>query len=327
MHEGKNKNLNFFIEDSKLLTDAAVSVSFKAKVNCCVLNNLKGATCCCLKQGDTDKRAWPSGSEEAVICFAMYLLVRDALCGNPLATVKSKVASVNCGANDNCFFITWKVKSKISSIRKSLGMALKVLNPSKIFTDYSRCVREIGGRPVREHFNYVANEIALSLKDSIDCGVVGRIDLRKIENSHIDDLLKVLVNKIRVSDVTGNKQKPSGHSECSHEEYTELKVDGWEADVVRDYINAKLRGVPVVICSKTVMVGLPQSKWNTAAAKLKRLIKDYVQLKHAKVGNDLAIVMGYAMIANADVCCSDVKSLIKNKITASEVEKAINKAF
>jgi hypothetical protein len=274
--------------------------------------------------GKDGEKAWPSGAEESCLCYVLYLVVRNMLCGDPLATMRSKVGSVNCGANDGCFFITWTVKGNGSAVRKSLGMAIKSLNPGKLFADYSRCVRDAGGKPKREHFNHVAHELAQSLKDQITCGVVGTI---RLEKDKLEDIVETVAKKVQVAAVAGSKQKPNEHVECDHGEMTEVKIDGWQAFVAREYINAKVKGISSMLGNKQLILSAKPKQWDVIVPKLKRLVKDYVKAKYARVGDELQALLGYKSIASADICSMDVRDMIKNKITSSEVEKAINSAL
>lgn len=347
MLEGKKKGLSIFVERTPLVGDVAVCLSFKAKVNTCALNKLKGpgVSCCNLVQvlegqNDCPEHAFPQGSEEACLCYALYLTVNNALCGDPLATARSKVGAVHCCSHDGYFCISYTTKGTASAVRKSLGIALRNLGPGKVFSVYAHCVRSLGGKPKREYFNYVADEITKSIDNEVSCGLIGNIRIVdkevKQENGstkklsakeQLENMLDVLVNKLNPGSVKGSKQKPADHTECDHSNVTELKVSGWGAFAVRDYVSAKVKGLSAVVGSKSVIVSVKPKQWETLASKLKKYTKDYVANKYAKVGDELPAIMGYLMLTTGSVCCGDARDVIKNKVKSSEVEKAINSAL
>lgn len=326
MLEAKKSNIHLFVERTSLVGDVAVCISFKSKLSSCTLNNLKGSCRC---------SCFPSGSEEACMAYATYLVVKNTLCGDPLATARSKVGDVECGAHNGYFFMSWKVKGTGSAVRKSLGMALRCLAPGKFYSVYSHCVKEVGGSANRDCFNYVAEELTKSIKDQVHCGVVGNIRLYKTDPTtkkevkalDLDDMLSVLSKKLNPSAVKGAKHEPKDHKPCNHSEYTEVKVNGWAAFAVKDYISAKVRGLTPVVCDKYIILNVKSSRWDGLSKKIKSYVKDYVQQKHAKVKDDLPAVMGYMALASASVGCTDVYQMVKSDIKAGDVERAINSAL
>ncbi len=322
MIDGKKDNLTLFIDRTSLVGDVGVGISFKSKLSSCCLARLKGSCGC---------ECFPDGSEEACLCFAIFLLIRTNLAGSPLATKRSKVGDVECGYNNGYFTISWNVKGTGSSVRKSLGIALKCLVPYKLYSAYSNCVRECKGSTNREYFNYAANEILQSLKDNIHCGVVGNIRLEK-KNSEtkktepaldIDAMLKILHNKVVLESVSGTKTKPSNES-CKHEELTEIKSSGVSSYLLQSYISSKIKGANPTICGNYVMMPVKSSKWDTMRAKLKKDLKDYVKQKYHPVNDDLCCLLGYMMLSTGSVACPDIKSMIKSGFKSSNAESSIN---
>lgn len=182
MIESKKGNISLFLQRTPLVADVAVCISFTAKCSGCTLNKLISGGCGgCTTLTPPDKKCpepiqcFPEGSEESCLCYALYLVVRSALCGDPLATAKSKVGSVDCGFNNGSFFICWRVKGTGSAVRKSLGIALKSINPAKYYSVYDHCMKSIGRKSDRSNFTYVANALVKNIKDEIVCGVVGNI--------------------------------------------------------------------------------------------------------------------------------------------------------
>lgn len=414
--EAKKQNISLFIKRTPLVGDVAVSISFNAKLNGCTLASLKsGVSCSCTTTIKTkDKKGneveenvscFPAGSEETCLCYAQYLVIQNALCGDPLATARTKVGSVDCGLNNGKFFICWRVKGTGSAVRKSLNFAIKSLNPAKYFSVYDYCVKSLGRKSNRDHFNYVADLLVSSIKSELCCGVVGNIktgaptkkgagkkhsgqnkkskspskkskskkmsielpkettpepvsEIQKqnadinmeqdysstlsdnLENTALADIepvrggasnlaeamLDVLYSKLKLTS-SSKGQKPDEHINCEHSSSVELKVTGWHSYVVRDYINAKIKGMPSTFTNTGILLSVDPKKWETLSSKIKSSVKDYVKMKYEKVGSELANIVAYIVMSNAYVSCSDVKGILKNGLSIIDVEKIIKEAL
>ena len=326
MIEDKKGNLHLFIERAGLVGDVAVCLCFETKASACCLCKLSNAPSC---------GCFPEGSEEACLCYAIYLLVKQVLCGDPLATSKSKVGAVDCGLHNGKFFITWKIKGTTSAVRKSLGLALKCLAPSKLYNTYAQCVKLCGGRPSKETFAYAVSEINRSLSQMVHCGVIGNIRIEKQDpkskkvSPAIDmkSMLDTLSKKLVISSPSGNKQKPSNHTSCDHSQYVELKTTGWGSFVVKEYLAAKVKGLTVMHCDKGLLLHIPHNKYSAMSDKLKKNVKDYVEQRYKKVGDQLPAIMGYMMLSSAEVCCDDVHRMIKSGVKYTDVEKQISNSL
>jgi hypothetical protein len=322
MIEGKKDNLTLFIDRTSLVGDVGVGISFKSKMSACCLSKLKGSCSC---------NCFPNGGEEACLCFSIFLAVRNVLCGSPLATKRSKVGDVECGFNNGYFTVSWNVKGTASSVRKSLGMALKCFNPYKLYTSYGNCVRECGGSTNRDYFNYAANEVLSSLKDNIHCGVVGNIRLerknattKKTEPAiNINDMLKILHNKVALESASGTKTKPP-NSDCQHENLTEIKSCGVASYLLHNYISTKAKGVNPAICGNYVLLPIKSSRWDTMRTSLKKGVKDYAKQKFHPVNDQLGLILGYMMLSTGTVACPDIKSMIKSDLKSSGAESLLN---
>lgn len=315
MIESSKKNLSILFEPISSVGDVAVCVSFKVKMSSCCLNKIKGMCDC---------KCFPSGSEEAVLCYALYLTVQEKLCGNPLATSKSKVGSVDCCVHEGSFSITWNVKGTASSIRKSIGIMLKCLSPGKVYSTYAACVKAVGGKPVRDSFNHVAQTITKSIESDVSCALVGKGKLKK---EALDAMLEVLHKKLDPSKVDGAKHEPRDHTACDHSDKTEIKTHGWHSLCVKDYLTSKLHGVPIAVCDKYLLLNIKQSLYDTQRPKLKKNVKDYVAAKYIKVGDSLEAMMSYAAISSSQMCASSIRTLLKANLKAHDVESAISSSL
>lgn len=317
MLEGKKAGLTLYVASTKLVGDVAVSVCFPANVDSCTLAKLNNGCNC-------GSDCFPSGSEEAAVCHALFLSVRQILCGDPLAVSKSKVGDCTSSAHNGQFYINWKVKGTVSAVRKSIGLAVKVLNPAKMYAIYQRCIRELGSTPKRESFAYVADQIKSSIKSSLTVGVVGNI---KCDKDKLEGMLDVISKKHNVSAVDGSKSKPDNHVKCDHSSHTELKISGWSAAVLADYLTSKVRGLNVMQCNNSLLLPIKPNQWDALAKKLKSGVKEYVKTKYERVATDLPEVFGYLSLSSTSLCACDVKTMINNKLNTSSVESAILKGL
>lgn len=314
MLEGKKGGVSVLIAPTNAVGDVAVSLSFDLAVDGCALARLNGGC-------DCHSKCFPQGSEEAAVCFALFAAVEQTLCGDPLAVKKTKVGSVHCGAHNGSFFMNWKVKGNVSSVRKSLGMALHVLNPEKMFSAYQRYVRILGGSPDRDTFNHVADEVAKAAKN-VQVVVVGNI---KATKEKLDQMLDVISKKHDVQSVSGSKKKPSGHVPCDHNLHTELKSAGWATAVLSDYIQYRVRGLIPLVCNKTLLLPVKPTQWDTIAKKIKKGVKDYANAKYGKVGEALPAIFSYLAVSSAQLGAADVKSALSSKMSADSIADAISK--
>lgn len=317
MIESKKGGLSIFLESTKLVGDVSVGLCFELACNGCAFNRLCGVSDCA-------SQCFPLGAEEAALGYALASAVRQVLCGDPLAVSKTKVGSVECVAHNGHLGLNWKVKGTGSAIRKSLGMALKVLDPAKMFPAYSRYIKQLGGSPDKDSFNYVADAAAKAIKSDLTIGILGNT---KLDNDTINAMLEILSKKHNVSSTKGSKSKPAGHSACDHSNLSEVKISGWSSAVLADYIRSKVKGLDPILCDKHLLLPIKDSQWKTLAAKLKKGVKDFAQAKYAKVGDNLPAVFGYLTMSSGQLCASDVKSAVNNKLSASSIESAILKGL
>lgn len=315
MLESSKGGLSIFVEPTKLVGDVAVGLCFPLECDGCSLNRLAGTSDCV-------GSCFPPGSEEAALGYSLFLAVQQVLCGDPLAVSKTKVAAVECVAHNGMLGINWKVKGTGSAIRKSIGLALRVLDPAKTWPAYSRCVKYLGGSGDKAVFSHVAESATKAVKDHLQIGVVGNV---KLDQKKLDDILEVVAKKHSVSAVSGEKKKPSGHTTCDHSQMEELKVSGWASAVTADYIRSKARGLNMTLCDKHLLIPMKHAQWDTLSKKLHTGISDFAKAKYGKVGSDLPGVFGYLTLSSGSLCASDVKSAINNKLSVETITSTLNK--
>jgi len=311
----KQGKVSLFVNSVNILGDVAVSICFNANLKGCVLSRLNGSgNCDCL----------PEGTEDACAAYALYLAVEDKLCGNPLATKQSKVGKVQVGQHNGCLFFTWNMKGTVSHVRKSISMAISALKPGSLYSLYGHCMRKLGVKLVREHFNSAANKLLSGINQGIDCCIIGKIKLGKTaeeEKKKASDMLQKISNKLSPGSVATPRVESKEGSACDHKNTTELKVSGWQASVVKDYIMSKARGVEPIICNKSLLIPMKESTYEVVKAKWKNQLSLFVQQKYKKLGNECGPVLAYLAVSNAALSCEDAEKLCN--ASAATIESAI----
>ena len=321
MLEEKKDNLTLFVQSTTSGSGVACGVSFKIKLDGCALSRLKNPGCA---------DCFSSGAEEACVCYALYLLAKNKLCGDASSTKKSKVGSISCSHHNGAFLISWNVKSTAAAIRISFMTVLSCLLPSKVYPIYATLIKSLGGKPDKETYAYVASDVAKSIKDSITCCVVGAIKtVKKVDGKDVKIDLKPMLlklhNKINVESPSGTKTKPSNHVACNHKHTVYIKATGWQAVAAQEYIAIRMPGTNSHICSDGIMLYMPEAQWETARKKLKAFIKTYVDAKYNKIAvGEVSSTMAFNALSNASLSTYDVLKLLKENITTSQVSTAIN---
>lgn len=316
MIESKNDKVNIYIQPTTYLGDVAVGVCFKASLNACVLGALNGlCNCTCL----------PPGSEEACAAYALYLAVADKLCGNPLAAKNSKVGRVDVGYHNGCLVFTWKMKGTVSHVRKALGMAVSALKPGSLYSLYGHCMRRLNGKVKKEHFNDAAKKLLAGINQGVVCCVIGKIKLGKTNadaKTKVDDMAQKINNKLSPGKIGTPQAENKEHGSCDHSSLTELKVSGWQAYVVKDYIKSKARGVEPLMTNNSVLVPMKESSYNSLKKRIKKQVGVFVNQKYSKLGSECGPVLAYLALASSSLSCTDAKKLCGVK--SSDIVSALN---
>ncbi len=330
MIQGSENGINLFIQRTPLVGDVVVSLCFSAGCSSCTLNRLynRALSSCSntvkLESNEclTKEACFPAGSEESCVCYSVFLIVRDALCGTPLATSKSKVGSVSCGYNNGNFIISWNTKATGSAIRKSLGIAMKNINPVKCYSTYDQCIKSLGKSSNRSNFEYVACQIATNIKKNLSVCAVGNIKIEGKKKILIDDALSVLSKKLSV--VAASKgEKPKEHIPCTHNSFAELKCTGLSTFITRDYISSKFKGVPILISDNGLTLMVNKKKYESISIKLKNDADEFIKNKYERVGKELGNIVSYIALSNSAVACCDLKNVLSEGLTAEVAKKML----
>lgn len=301
----------------KIPSDVAVSISFPAKVCSNSLEHLRSIT------------YDPTMNLDAIIAYSLWNAVDLALKSDPLAVKGSKVGDTEYNTHNGRFYINFNVKGTVSAVRKSLGLALKALQPAKMYSSVQLAMKNTDMKYSREEFNYVANKMISSMRNGLSIGVIGNIRLGKATSEHrnkLEKMLDVVVKKFNPVDVSGKKKETTWHHGTAmflHDKVKsyEVKVSGWKLYVLYEYLRYKLRGVQLRIKQHGIEVIV--NNFEKKIPKLKKDLPRYVELRLKKLGKDLGCVLAYAAISNGILCFDDVSSIVG--ATTNDLVGSLNK--
>lgn len=302
------------VQPTTFLGDVAVSVCFKADVAGCVMGKLNGTHAKC--------SALPKGTDAACAAYALYLAVQDKMCGNPLAAKNSKVGKVSVGAHNGHVFFSWNMKGTVSHVRKAVSLCMSVLKPGSLYSLYSHCIKRVGGKPNKEHFNHAAHVLIAGLNAGVSCCIIGKV---KIDQAKVKDIATKTSKKLSPGTAATPQTENKATVPCDMSNVTELKVSGWQAYVTKDYIMSKARGVEPFICEKSVVVPMKSSSYDSLKKRLKKNVDLFVKQKYAKLGDECGSILAYLALSNASLSCDDAKKLCKAKV--SDIKSAINSSL
>lgn len=298
--------VNLYLVSTKKVPDIVIGLSFKSDANDNTLNIMKTGLC-------VEEAAQVDCS---ALCYALYLNVDQRLTGSAKEVSKSKVGKVNCSANNGLFNISWTTQGTGSSLRKSLGEALKALNPAKMFSSYKSIKQSLGHKVKREEFNYVTDELIKSMK--IDVCVVGKINIKK---DKLNDVIKTAVSKFYLDKADSPKNKPVMKKD-EHKCENLIKCGGIDSEILLDYL--KNNSIHARKCSGGVEV--LSDGWHSKHQKLKKSdkISKYVSQKYEKLNEHFVPIVSYVALRNGLDSVS-VISFAKKNLKWSKMKDTLKK--
>jgi hypothetical protein len=307
MLEIKKSGLTLYAMGIPKIPECAVSISFPATLDGCAFSQLMTGRKICTKGG-----ANPPGTEEACMCYALFLTVKNALCGTALAAFKNRVNRVTCGMSGGQFFINWTTKGNASAVRKTLNVAIKALNPARMNSAYSAQIAALCS-PNKASFGYVADQVARAIKSSLHIGIIGGI---KIDREKLGEIQEAVENKFAAEAPDADKVKPSGHTPCDHSSVLEIEATGWHAALLASYISFKIPGATCRIHDSYVTLPIDPKKYPALAAKLAGGIDNFITTVK-KLGDVAAPIFAYAAVANGQLGAHAAQAAIKQYNAAS----------
>lgn len=315
--EAKLKNLQLTVATCRKMPDIAVMMGMHFDVCAAALMKLDESFSFDNLQ---ENNCFYTGSEEAALAYALYETIRNKMVGSPLEVARSRVSRIDYDAQNGKFLLSWNTQGSISMLRKTIGLALSVMNPHKLYSKYSVNIKNLGGKADRDVFNYVANKMVDSIKKGLKIAVVGRI---KVDNDKLKDLLSK-TDKKQPKLSTEKGTKPSPHEKFTHA-FPVVKASGIGAAAVADYIRSQGMGVDV-LGSEIIIYNKSFTNKKATLKKADR-VKNYVKQKYEKLGKDFYCVFAYLCITQSLCDCCTATSIIKSKPSANSMIELIKKAL
>lgn len=261
-----------------------------------------------------------TGSEQAALAYALYITVRDKMVGSPLEMSRSRVSRINYDAQEGKFMLSWNTQGSVSMLRKTIGLALSVMNPHKLYSKYAINCKNLGCKADRDVFNHVANAMADSIKKGIKIAVVGRI---KVDNTKVKDILQKVEKKLpKLTNIKGTK--PPIYDKFVHE-FPVIKVSGIAAAAVADYIRSQGMG--------TTFIGneliIYNKSFTTKKSTLKKTdrVKNYVRQKYEKLGTNFSCIFAYLCITQMYCTCCSATAILKTNPSTTSMIGLIQKSL
>lgn len=312
----KLKNLELTVESCKKMPDIACVVGIHFDCDYASLMKLNDSFGFDNMKGNK----LYTGAEQSSIAYALYETVRTKMVGSPLEVSRSRVSQIECGTQNGKFMLYFNTQGSVSMLRKNLGIILSVMNPHKLFTKYSTNIKNLGGKADRDVFNFVANQMVDAIKKGIKVAVVGRI---KIDGPKLKDILQK-VDKKQQKLSTEKGTKPITHDKFTHE-FPVVKASGIGAAAVADYIRSQ--GMGVATLGDEIIVYNKSFETKKTTIKKADRVKNYVNQKYVKLGNDFSCIFAYLCITQQLCDCCTVTSIIKSKPSASSMTDLIKNAL
>jgi hypothetical protein len=319
--EVKSKSLNLNVGVIKKVADVIVSITipFKGIASCCLAR---------LKANCGNPSSPMNGTEEAALAFALFETVRDKLGGSGLETLSTKSTNISCNSIGGNLCITWHTQGTLTAVRKSTGLALHCMNPTKLYSKYSENVRFLTGKAGnREEFNFVAKKLSKEIKN-ITITVVGKIN---VTEEKLKDAIKTLESKLPDIDLPSEKETsaPEKRKSDNDMDYPHIKCHGLAAAVISDYIRNTSNGMNVAITENGVTIY--NTGWSSKHKQLsdKKRIHDYVEKKYLKIEKrgELSALFAYFSLSEGYIDSIIAKSILSNKLKTSRIIELIEKNF
>lgn len=292
---------------------AIVAVSFKAKGDSCILNNLECANS--FSFDDVD---------ETAVLYALYLNCKDKIFKNFSEEAKSKIVNVCCALQCGEMTIYANCDSSVTCVRKCIAGILYGLSPIKCRSLYKSICRSIGAVPNDDAFEAACSGLESGLK-AVHVFVGGKaLGKASADKSKVEEMLTIAVKKFdpefggkgKARSVKVNEKMPA------FAESHFMTKKGSPAGIVAGFMF--LSGVPsleVVDCKLTA-----HKSQETAISKLADK-KDLLVKQLEKMGNLAEPSHSLAFIAagNKLLNVSDLVELADEKFSAAGIATAATK--
>ena len=291
-----------------------IMIGFKVdNINWFVLNKLKrGEQCSC--------PSLSHGSEITALAFSLYKFIQTKLNSSAGIQEKTKVVNIQCYTQNGMFFITMQTLSNGSALRKVLSSVEKCLVPESLYTYYKYCITILNGKPSKEEFGYVVNQLRESLKN-LTCIVCGKINVTKDTLSLIAEssAAKFKSDFTKFTDV----EKPESLSaEPGESTYPFLSAKKMDITFVADFLRGNTQELVVVNSEKALIY---KQNWKLPSG-LESKLDLWIKRNYEKIA-DLKPALIYISITRGDVDPDTICDFISQKFELSDLKAAIKSAL
>jgi hypothetical protein len=292
---------------------AIVAVSFKAKGDAAILNNLECAASYSFEDVD-----------ETAVLYALYLNCREKIFKNFTEESKSKIVNVCCSLHCGEMTIYANCDSSVTCVRKCIAGILHGLSPIKCRSLYKNVCRSIGAVPNDDGFEAACSGLESGLK-AVHIFVGGKaLGKASDDKTKIDEMLSIAVKKFE-PEFGGKGKSRSVKVNDKMPDFAEshyMTKKGSPAGIVAGYMF--LSGIPsleVIDCKLSA-----HKSQETAISKLADK-KELLVKQLEKMGNLSAPSHSLAFVAagNKLLNVSDLVSLADEKFSAAGIATAATK--
>jgi hypothetical protein len=311
----KSGNLHVHVVPYVKAACMQIMIGFKVKdINWFVLNKLKrGEPCSC--------PSLSHGSEATALAFSLYKFILTKMNASAGVQEKTKAVNIQCYTQNGVFFITMQTISNGSALRKVLSSVEKCFVPESLYAYYKYCITLLNGKPSKEEFAYVANQLRDSLKD-VTCVASGKINMTK-------DTLSAIVQsaaskyKSDFKKLSGETKPMSLSAEPGESSYPHLSAKKMNVTFVADFLRNNTQEL-VVVNSEKVLVY--RQNWKPSASLDAHKVDFWIKRNYEKI-HDLKPALIYISMIRGDVDPETICDFIDQKFTLSDLSSAIKSAL
>lgn len=318
-----NKTIPFSIQIIDKVKDVAIVMSFPSNANDYILTQFKSGSC--------EKALAVKHIDETAILYALYMVIKDNLCGTPMAFSRSRASLVECGIQSGTFIISFLAYGSLTYVRKAIVTALKCMAFKSLYAIYEKNMKSIGNKPDRSVYNKCANELASSISKKLTISAVGKANIyRKSGGVNIppqktlDELTKTFaIPKHSKLTPESTRSEVEKEPEC---DLPEINCSGIDALLLESYIRNVLH-IYVTYKSKSIVVH--HKSWDTYKKKLKepKRIRNFIEKKYInpKLKTKFSDLSAYQAATSGHFNAETIKALSHGSFTEKNLETRINK--
>ena len=325
MLEVKKGPFHFYLNRCSIAPDVIVSLCFNAKLNACVLANFGVCTGCC----NSSKDSVPENLELTCLCYALYLQIKSVLVGEPSLVKKSKVSDVSCNISGDRFTITWNTKNNLSSVGSTLLKVIKKLEPSKLYSIYSKIISNLGFSPKRDVFDYTANLLISNLDKDICVCAIGNVKETPEIKAKMTEIIQKLNDNFNPEKADKGTQPLKGVS-CDHSKFAFIsyaKDTPWSLAVLNNFLSNKFKGMNISNQNSGILLAVKKDVFDNKTQALKTDIENYIDSKYYKLHENgvLNSILAYMLLNDNITSCCDVYELLKTDPSLTSIKSAVKK--